>query len=1044
MRPLSLALTAFGPYMDATVDFSSFYDNHIFLIAGKTGAGKTTLFDAISFALFGKSNGSNREPREMRSTFADGSIQTSVTFTFMAHQKKYEIVRSPAQVLPKVKGEGVRNVPAKASIRIMDELGNELEHYSKITEVDSCIEELIQLNHDQFRQIVMIPQGEFRDFLNASSVDKENILRRLFNTDLYQVFSERLKEKNKKAFSQIQEKEKMLETLMSRARWVEALEIEESGHTKNILAFQQLGKQQKQLKEKSGETKKELTILEAQIKEAEQQLESEKALDQLHEQKQDLNEQRKMLAQQKETIAKKKRTVQWIKEAINNRPLYEQVQQKEQEKEVLSKKVISIQKNRELRAVEEQEALAALQKMKEAIPEQEQRKAEKIKLEHLKGNIEDYQALLNDTEKKKSDFHTKEKELQEYSDKQLEKQKEIKKIEAYLTAYENEEKNYHYLKEQSSVHALHLHQLEELMTLEEQIKKAEQECKDLDNKTTTEKLILEEISQQHQKAKSDWARVQIQRLSEDLIDGEPCPVCGATDHPYQHQQQDETEKQSAIEVEKRLEEAEQSQSKQFGRLEQIKAKRNERNEQYLSLKETFQHKKAATSFIQQDGDLAFQYKELKKEEQKNSQQIAAFEEKQKEKEANEKQLLQHQKNMQEWSNQIESLKTQMQKEKDALSELKGESVQLEKLIPAVYLDIAVYQEKLANLTEEVQSWQEAYAVCEQQHSLKEKQVEKLLGEESYTQDSLEQIKQQLNELQARFDLVIQSSSFENLSSFFVYIEKADQLGTLETEIQQYEQNYFSVEQQLLNIEIKLKGTEQPKTAEVQDKVVKLDAKRFELVEKKVRLQNDIDQNSHIIKEAEQLLDQHQKEMDTFLELNALSSVANGDSEQSKLGFERYVLSYFLEEVLTIANERLQQLSHHRYLFDLRREEGTYKKSTGLEINIYDDHAGGIRNVGTLSGGESFIAALSLALSLSEVVQQYAGGNQIEAVFIDEGFGSLDEDALEQAIEALMQIDGNGRLVGIISHVKELKEQIPDKIVVHSKGTGKSSLSVQHA
>ena len=179
------------------------------------------------------------------------------------------------------------------------------------------------------------------------------------------------------------------------------------------------------------------------------------------------------------------------------------------------------------------------------------------------------------------------------------------------------------------------------------------------------------------------------------------------------------------------------------------------------------------------------------------------------------------------------------------------------------------------------------------------------------------------------------------------------------------------------------------------------------------------------------------------EITNLSAVASGDGDQSKMGFERYVLTYFLEEVLIVANERLQQLTNNRYLFDLNREEGSRKTDTGLEINIYDDNAGGIRNVRTLSGGESFIAALSLSLSLSEVVQQHAGGIQIETMFIDEGFGSLDEDALEEAMNALMNIEGSGRLVGIISHVKELKDRIPDQLQVISSGTGKSQIKSIH-
>lgn len=243
---------------------------------------------------------------------------------------------------------------------------------------------------------------------------------------------------------------------------------------------------------------------------------------------------------------------------------------------------------------------------------------------------------------------------------------------------------------------------------------------------------------------------------------------------------------------------------------------------------------------------------------------------------------------------------------------------------------------------------------------------------------------------------------------------------------------------------KLNGKPQPKVDEATEAYGTLVEERAQKTEEKVLLQEHYRQNDLVLSEGEKVLSEQKAAVQLYTQIAELSDVANGDTGVSKLGFERYVLSYYLEEVLQIANQRLQKLSDNRYWFDLNRESGSYKNKTGLEINIYDDHAGGVRNVGTLSGGESFIAALSLALSLSDVVQRQSGGIQIEAIFIDEGFGSLDEDALDKAVEALMQIDGDGKLVGIISHVKELKDRIPDKVLVKALGTGKSNLEVVHA
>lgn len=217
-----------------------------------------------------------------------------------------------------------------------------------------------------------------------------------------------------------------------------------------------------------------------------------------------------------------------------------------------------------------------------------------------------------------------------------------------------------------------------------------------------------------------------------------------------------------------------------------------------------------------------------------------------------------------------------------------------------------------------------------------------------------------------------------------------------------------------------------------ESVDKLTTSAYQISEK-------IERNQQIIQQYQEIYQQSQAEIDAFIQLKQLSQTMNGENER-KISIERFVLQVYLAEVLAVANQKIQRLTKNRYQFELGQETGSYRGTTGLEIDIYDDEVGATRSAYTLSGGESFIAALALALGLAEVIQSQAGGVTIEALFVDEGFGSLDDEALSMAMEALETIENEGRMIGIISHVRELKERVPQQIRLIPNGRGKSKIS----
>ncbi|MEG2254618.1 MAG: SbcC/MukB-like Walker B domain-containing protein, partial [Vagococcus sp.] len=302
-------------------------------------------------------------------------------------------------------------------------------------------------------------------------------------------------------------------------------------------------------------------------------------------------------------------------------------------------------------------------------------------------------------------------------------------------------------------------------------------------------------------------------------------------------------------------------------------------------------------------------------------------------------------------------------------------------------------------------------------------------------------------------------------------EKAREINK-KWEAKQEEWDYFLNQEKLTEEEGRLLINDLPKLEVYRSQLVEFSKKEYALNESRETLENQLGDRqepnlaplielAHRLKEKVDILQQqwteltillknNQKLIDTvmdkesskedmlrsFEEIAQLADVMSGDGPH-KLSVERFVLQTYLKKILERGNEKLIVLTNGRYRFELKEEQGAFKNKTGLEINIFDDNVGAIRSVNTLSGGESFIAALSLSLSLSEVIQEESGGIKIDAMFIDEGFGSLDEDALELAIRSLESIEGAGRLIGIISHVRELKERIPQQLQVKSTVDGKS-------
>ena len=545
----------------------------------------------------------------------------------------------------------------------------------------------------------------------------------------------------------------------------------------------------------------------------------------------------------------------------------------------------------------------------------------------------------------------------------------------------------------------------------------------------------------YKKLKSQWASAEIARLSMDLLPGEPCPVCGSKEHPNPAQHAElTTDNLGQLQVALETLEA---------RIKQLELIREQAEAQYEVGIKTFDQ-------LQEDRSAA----QKAQEEQINTLQATFADYYQLEVEADLSELVIF---LRERQKETDERLAEINESKQTLLDLKAEidnnqakKLESETSLNVVKGELQTLEGRLSSIEEQTKEWQlptlEAH-IAEMQGKIDEYHT-RLQAHQALVKE----LEQQRIRLQENHKLLAkqQQETAENLEKFQTLLQKQlaeadlalEQLAaapidllSLEQEITEFDQQVLLLKDRQSRLAEVIKDQEEPELDELQTLVTSCEAEVTQFQQQHYAKESQLQQQRTLIEKIEDLQAQSKEQLDELSQMLQLYQTMNGDNPQ-KISLERYVLQWYLAEVLQCANQQLNQLTKGRYRFELKQETGRSKGNTGLEINVYDDNAGATRSSHTLSGGESFIAALSLALGLAEVIQSQAGGVAIEALFIDEGFGSLDEEALEMAMEALESIENAGRMIGIISHVRELKERIPQQIIVETSGTGRSSIRYQ--
>ncbi|EAD0721050.1 SbcC/MukB-like Walker B domain-containing protein [Listeria monocytogenes] len=1016
MRPIKLTMQAFGAYAKKEViDFEKLGTEQIFVISGKTGAGKSTIFDAISFAIFGKANTFDRESFSMRSHFATDKEITEVTLAFRLKDKIYQISRIPQQEIAKQRGNGTTTSPQKAELYEL--INDEMKLLaSSVRDVNTKMEELIQLNVDQFRQILMIPQGEFRELLVSDSKEKEVILQRLAHTVYYEKVENLLWEKQKQAEILVVEARKKVAELAE----LSLPGVEVSGKTTSeisVLQAEAIQSEQMILTE----LENKLSIIRKQTSEAVEKvtLAKEQLLDWQNLDK--YTEEIATLEIEKEFYQAIEVRLEAAKRASNLRSqdalcirLKEQLETAEQtEKQVA------------FEAEEVKVQFSHVKKQKEALAEKEAEleinKRTLFQLEEMEPKILELEMIS--IQKRRAELEWKEATtlLEEIVNSEQKIIAELQSVESRLVEINQAELTYlEVINKRTTVEAI-IEKEQELVS-----KRMKMVAWDSEKQTEEQKLVQllaekAEIETTIEQEETKLQKEQAATIAAHIHDGEACPVCGSDSHPALAKF-GETANLETLEVAKgKLHEKLLAITTTEKTISQLEWQLNEwAGIKELSLTEVQQ---TLTENIQLANNLA--------------EQIAQLQAKVAQKETIQATLESLNNKQNETITEKNKVALEVEKLHQQVQMVSGKLSYLEQSIPTEFRDKVVFESKKKELSEKIEVHIKQANQVDALFRQTEKETTRLESTLQSAQKTTVDAKEALQVQREIFKEAMKQNDFLSYDAYKQAFMSAEEQKIQEEKVADYERKRHLAVSRQADLKEKLQNKQKPNIEQLE----------FIMKEKQLELsqseENTIKQREFVTKRKE-LVENYQNSIQTveqaeenYADIGLLADAARGKNAR-RLTFERYILAMFLDTIIHRANHRLSKMTSGRFELQRKMEKAKGNVQSGLELEVFDEYTGLTRHVKTLSGGESFKTSLALALSLAEVVQEMAGGISLETMFIDEGFGTLDPESLEAAVECLLETQENGRLVGIISHVPELKERISARLEVTATNHGSTT------
>ena len=923
MKPLKLTMSAFGSYAGKNViDFTG-QQQGIFLITGDTGAGKTTIFDAITYALYNQTSGGERNGNMMRSQYAQPETETYVELEFLYRGQTYRVRRNPDYKITKTLKNGKireQKVPHSVELTLPD--GTVFPEKKNAT--DAKIIEILGLTADQFSQIVMIAQGDFLKLLYTKSDERKMIFSKLFRTDIYWKIQENLRRKSMEMDERIQENDRAFEQEKSRIillpeseelpldelverlreRLKDALKeqnlrranVEELN--KKITKYEEINKLFVSL-EKIRQNGKELEARQAESKERRQQIENARKADKVLVAEQQNLRQQQEVEQSAQAIAKMTETL------ANDQEMFETLKTQQQEAEAKQKR----------EAADIQKKMLALEQ-----------------------SFPSYEALQNARSE----------------------EQQAKKVWEDLGKISEE--SFH--KKKAGIAAL-----------KEQQKRQEQVVEQTKKNWEQTSLSASESAKHYEHMYEAFLKEQAGILAENLSAGCPCPVCGSTVHPDPAKLSDHAVTELEVEQAKKTR----------------AAAEEKRDLAYAAFEaEKTEKQKLAQAVEKEEADFVL------------AQTIA----KQQRKEAEQNYV-----SLQKTAEQIREKLVY-----PSLAEAKKQYAAMQKALEAAEQEIERKRQKVSELAEAMNT---------------------LKGQKLAEEENQKTAKKLAVKTEKEYAKLLEKSGFVSEETYHLAILPERSRSKLEREEKEYESQCLRQQSEQKLLEKQVSGKTYTDTTELNEQL-KAEKQALKEAEKTyMELHTAYENDRSVLQNCAVYLEKGKKLESEDQVIKSLSKTANGRlSSSAKIDFETYIQRQYFKQIIHEANKRLLTMSNHQFILKLKEEANTGRKTNeGLDLSVYSLVTDSERDVKTLSGGESFLAALAMALGLSDIVERSAGAIHPDMMFIDEGFGSLDAQSRQQAIEVLAELAGDSRMVGIISHVTELKEQIDRKLVVSRTDKG---------
>ncbi|MCL1914172.1 MAG: SMC family ATPase [Eubacteriaceae bacterium] len=1037
MKPISMRMGAFGPYVkEAAIPFAQFGQRGVFLICGETGSGKTTVFDAICFALFGEASGSVRTTESLRSDFAPQGERTFVELEFNYKSKLYKIERSPSYKRASRRG-GLTNVPAQATLFLPD--GSTV---AGIKEVDAKVAEILSISPKQFKQTSLIAQNEYMALLLSDSKERSAILRRIFMTEDHQQLQETLRRIEQERKRQVEHAKMGINAAYPGP--IEGSQEQDAAFAARVVT---------ELEEESAKGEADRVVL------AREQKSAESKLEQLTRMALQAENDEKAFVDYDNALKRKESLDQMAAQA----GLYQGMM------ELINKASpligVEAELNRAKAAFSESDgAVWQLSgKIGELDKELEKSKAENSKKaarQQHRDELAMLAAALDAEAAKHPQISIHKKQLDAIVEKQGVLNNSLKKTASYITSLEATEENARgKLKEiegaKERLYAVSTKQQEEkilvdsLSALGKAIKESQNALEEAEKAKTEYKKAYaswDAALSKENATSSSFLAAQAGFMAQDLVGGEPCPVCGSRSHPKKaglpegaaNAKELEGAKTKTSKAAKRLEEAGAVVASSESKLEITHSHCLELASPIFDLKE-FDGSSRAVGYNSLAASVAAMAKDAT-----GSLKASKAEASQLKKHVDEAPALE---------------RAAIQAKEEAAKAREMERNTQEELV-STFGNAHRQQASIAALSEGLLYQNEAIAKKEAKKAKVEmKAIEKSITEAEANYNSarigLERTNALLEEakanrdrrlaaektVQGRFDESLAGAGFEGLEEFLHAKEFISREEEIRAYIDNYKQEAIANESDLARLGKALSGKQRGALDGINAERVALAAAKDAITEA-IQTTNlriaTAKQAIEALTEATQRLKLAEYDLAVASEM---SKTANGElTGKRKVSFEQYVQSVYFDMMLESANRHLADMTDGR--FELERDEDAtnLRKGSSLELFVYDYYTGKSRTVKSLSGGEAFKASLSLALGMSDVIQSWAGGVEIGCVFIDEGFGTLDTQSLEQALATLESLADADRLVGVISHVDLLSERIDKKIIVEKSASG-SSVSI---